>query len=38
MQIRIQDPKNVHMDPDRGEGGGGGVNTKELKITLQIFN
>ena len=30
--MRIQDPKNVHMNPDAG------VNTKEEKVHQQVFN
>ena len=33
MRIRIQDPKNVHTDPDPR-----GVNSKEEKLHHQILN
>ena len=33
MRIRIQDPKNVHMDPDPK-----GVKIKEDNLLQQIFN
>ena len=33
MRIRIQDPKNVHMDPDPR-----GVKTKEEKLHQKIVN